>query len=132
MWIRRLIGKLKVKVFRLTSLPARPKIQSQQVLTVAKPSNLILPCTSPCEERGSVNAHLRVSILRFGVSARIEPMPSFAVLSDTLSQSLKLTQLPVAVCFTNSIPPGVKHFSGTVPAGCRFWQEAVRRGSIHS
>lgn len=38
--------------------------------------------------------------------------------------SLHLTQPPVAVCFTDSVPDGVKLFSGSVPAGCRFWQEA--------
>jgi uncharacterized protein (DUF169 family) len=41
-----------------------------------------------------------------------------------LTDSLHLTQPPVAVCFTDVIPEGVKVFSGAVPAGCRFWQEA--------
>jgi uncharacterized protein (DUF169 family) len=44
----------------------------------------------------------------------------------SLTDSLHLTQPPVAVCFTDAIPEGVKVFSGAVPAGCRFWQEAAK------
>jgi uncharacterized protein (DUF169 family) len=44
----------------------------------------------------------------------------------SLLNSLHLTQPPVAVCFTDAIPDGVKVFSGAVPAGCRFWQEAAK------
>lgn len=44
----------------------------------------------------------------------------------SLIDSLDLTQPPVAVCFTDTIPEGVKLFSGSVPAGCRFWQEAAK------
>jgi uncharacterized protein (DUF169 family) len=44
----------------------------------------------------------------------------------SLIDSLHLTQPPVAVCFTDTIPEGVKLFSGSVPAGCRFWQEAAK------
>jgi uncharacterized protein (DUF169 family) len=43
----------------------------------------------------------------------------------SLTESLHLTQPPIAVCFTDTIPEGVKVFEGTVPAGCRFWQEAA-------
>ena len=51
-------------------------------------------------------------------------MPSYPALSQTLTDSLHLERPPVAVCFADAIPSGVKQFTGTVPAGCRFWQEA--------
>lgn len=38
---------------------------------------------------------------------------------------MNLTQPPVAVAFADRVPEGVKTYSGTVPAGCRFWQEAA-------
>src|SRR5580704_14462800 len=51
-------------------------------------------------------------------------MPSYASLAQTLTDSLDLERPPVAVCLADAVPSGVKQFSGTVPAGCRFWQEA--------
>lgn len=51
-------------------------------------------------------------------------MPTNARLAATLSESLELTHAPIAVSFADSVPDGMKTFSGTVPAGCRFWQEA--------
>jgi uncharacterized protein (DUF169 family) len=48
-------------------------------------------------------------------------------IARTLSDSLHLTQPPVAVAFADSVPAGVNTFSGSVPAGCRFWQEAASR-----
>jgi uncharacterized protein (DUF169 family) len=44
----------------------------------------------------------------------------------SLTESLHLTQPPVAVCFTDSLPDGVKAYSDSVAAGCRFWQEATK------
>jgi uncharacterized protein (DUF169 family) len=52
-------------------------------------------------------------------------MTSFASFAKVLSESLNLTQPPVAVAFVEHVPEGVKMYSGTVPAGCRFWQEAA-------
>jgi uncharacterized protein (DUF169 family) len=52
-------------------------------------------------------------------------MPTNARLAATLSNSLHLTQSPVAVSFADSVPDGVRTFEGAVPAGCRFWQEAA-------
>ena len=43
----------------------------------------------------------------------------------TLTDCLQLAQPPVAVCFADSLPAGVRLFDGRVPAGCRFWQEAA-------
>src|SRR5438045_3818476 len=51
-------------------------------------------------------------------------MPSFSLLAKTLTDALHLERAPVAVCFADAIPAGVKQFTGSVPAGCRFWQEA--------
>jgi len=51
-------------------------------------------------------------------------MPSNSSLAQTLTESLHLERPPVAVCFADAVPSGVKQFSGSVPAGCRFWQEA--------
>jgi len=51
-------------------------------------------------------------------------MPSYPSLAQNLTDSLDLERPPVAVCFADAIPPGVKLFNGSVPAGCRFWQEA--------
>jgi uncharacterized protein (DUF169 family) len=52
-------------------------------------------------------------------------MSSLTSIAQTLADSLQLSQPPIAVCFADSVPPGVKTFSGAVPAGCRFWQEAA-------
>src|SRR4051812_1128042 len=54
-------------------------------------------------------------------------MSSYASIADSLTQSLKLTQPPVAICFADSLPSGVSEWSGQTPAGCRFWQEAATR-----
>jgi uncharacterized protein (DUF169 family) len=51
-------------------------------------------------------------------------MPSSSSLAQILTDSLHLEGPPVAVCFADAIPAGVKQFRGSVPAGCRFWQEA--------
>jgi len=54
-------------------------------------------------------------------------MPSFSGYAKTLTDSLGLTQPPVAVCLTDTVPAGVEMWSGHSPAGCRFWQEAATR-----
>jgi uncharacterized protein (DUF169 family) len=45
--------------------------------------------------------------------------------AQILSESLNLRQPPVAICFTESAPPGVTEHAGRVPAGCRFWEDAA-------
>lgn len=52
-------------------------------------------------------------------------MTKLASFAKTLSESLRLTQPPVAVAFADRVPDGVKVFHGSAPAGCRFWQEAT-------
>jgi uncharacterized protein (DUF169 family) len=44
-----------------------------------------------------------------------------------LSAALNLTQPPIAICLRNELPEGVPLWSGAIPAGCRFWQEAATR-----
>src|SRR5436853_7068648 len=53
-------------------------------------------------------------------------MSDYAALARSLSESLHLTQSPIAISFADTLPPGVKTFNGSVPAGCRFWQEAAK------
>jgi uncharacterized protein (DUF169 family) len=49
----------------------------------------------------------------------------YAKLAATLAASLDLQQPPVALSFTDTLPAGIKTYSGRVPAGCRFWQDAA-------
>jgi uncharacterized protein (DUF169 family) len=46
-------------------------------------------------------------------------------MAHILTESLSLSMPPIAVCFTDEPPKGVKNWAGRVPAGCRFWQEAA-------
>lgn len=50
-----------------------------------------------------------------------------AKLAQTLTESLHLSQAPIAVSFADRVPEGIPAFERTVPAGCRFWQEAATR-----
>ena len=52
-------------------------------------------------------------------------MTTLASIAQSLSDSLQLTQPPVGVAFAEAVPEGVKTYLGSVPAGCRFWQEAT-------
>ena len=51
---------------------------------------------------------------------------SVVTAAATLTECLRLAQPPIAVCFTDALPAGVRLFEGRVPAGCRFWQEAAQ------
>ncbi len=51
-------------------------------------------------------------------------MPSLPALAYMLTDALDLTRPPIADCFADELPEGDKTISGSVPAGCRFWQEA--------
>jgi uncharacterized protein (DUF169 family) len=50
---------------------------------------------------------------------------TYASISARLTDALNLGQPPVGICFTANVPAGVHHFDRQVPAGCRFWQEAL-------
>ena len=54
-------------------------------------------------------------------------MTKLTGISETLTNSLDLTEPPIGVCFAESLPEGVAEWQGAVPAGCRFWQEAANR-----
>ena len=54
-------------------------------------------------------------------------MSSYSEIAQSLTESLELTQPPIAVCLTDSVPAGIENWSGRIPAGCRFWQEAANR-----
>ena len=45
-------------------------------------------------------------------------MTFLRTLAETLTESLHLSQPPVAISFTDT---------GSAPAGCRFWQDAANR-----
>jgi len=46
-------------------------------------------------------------------------------IANVLSASLRLKQPPVAIAFCDSVPEGITTHSGTVPAGCRFWEDGA-------
>jgi uncharacterized protein (DUF169 family) len=50
---------------------------------------------------------------------------NYGKLAESLASNLKLSQPPVAVCFSDTIPANVPDHSGHAPAGCRFWQDAA-------
>jgi uncharacterized protein (DUF169 family) len=50
---------------------------------------------------------------------------NYSQLAANLAASLDLQQAPVAICFTESVPPGLSNHEGRVAAGCRFWQDAA-------
>ena len=54
-------------------------------------------------------------------------MPSYPELAKTLSESLQLAHAPIAVCLKEELPAGVALWSGPIPAGCAFWQQAAAR-----
>jgi uncharacterized protein (DUF169 family) len=56
----------------------------------------------------------------------------YAGLARTLTDSLGLELPPIAISLTDAAPPGVPAFTGTVPAGCAFWQEAARGAFVTS
>jgi uncharacterized protein (DUF169 family) len=53
-------------------------------------------------------------------------MVNLDTLARSLTESLNLTQPPVGIAFTETVPPGVARYTGLAPAGCRFWQDATR------
>lgn len=54
-------------------------------------------------------------------------MNSYDKTSARLQDALKLAEAPVAVSFMDQLPEGMPSFTGSVPGGCRFWQEASAR-----
>jgi len=54
-------------------------------------------------------------------------MHSHSQTAAALTAALGLKQPPIAVCLVDELPPDVPLWSGLIPAGCRFWQEAAGR-----
>jgi uncharacterized protein (DUF169 family) len=54
-------------------------------------------------------------------------MPLYSEIAESLTESLGLAQPPVAIRLANEIPAGVQAWSGSSPAGCKFWEEAATR-----
>lgn len=54
-------------------------------------------------------------------------MSPHSEIAASLTQSLGLAQPPVAIRLTKELPAGVDAWSGSSPAGCRFWEEAATR-----
>jgi hypothetical protein len=44
--------------------------------------------------------------------------------AQTLTASIRLALPPIAICFADKVPAGIRNWTGRVPAGYRFWQEA--------
>jgi uncharacterized protein (DUF169 family) len=51
----------------------------------------------------------------------------FEKIAGDLTDTLHLDMPPIGVAFAEDAPKGVEMFGGTVPGGCRFWQEAMNR-----
>lgn len=56
----------------------------------------------------------------------------YSDLSGRLSRALSLRQAPVAILFSDTLPPGMKKPASTVAAGCRFWQDAATGSFVTS
>ena len=46
-------------------------------------------------------------------------------IAQKLTASIRLSLPPIAICFTEKVPAGIRTWTRRVPAGCRFWQEAA-------
>jgi uncharacterized protein (DUF169 family) len=52
-------------------------------------------------------------------------MTDYAAIEDTLTTTLRLERRPVAVSFRDTVPTGVRKFTGSQPSGCSFWRLAA-------
>jgi uncharacterized protein (DUF169 family) len=59
-------------------------------------------------------------------------MSDYQKLASELTDSLALSQPPIAVSLCDMPPPGIPSFEGMVPAGCSFWQLAATRMFVTS
>ena len=60
-----------------------------------------------------------------------QPM-NFNPIAQTLTASIRLALPPIAICFTDKVPAGIRNWTGRVPAGCRFWQEAATEVDLYA
>ena len=54
-------------------------------------------------------------------------MSDYQKIASDLTNSLELSQPPIAVSLCDTPPAGIPSFEGIVPAGCSFWQLAATR-----
>jgi uncharacterized protein (DUF169 family) len=54
-------------------------------------------------------------------------MTNYQKLANDLMTSLDLSLPPIAVAFSDVVPPNLSSYDGVVPAGCVFWQQAATR-----
>jgi uncharacterized protein (DUF169 family) len=52
-------------------------------------------------------------------------MQDYAGISTDIVSALRLKNSPIAICFADSVPAGVGAPASRVPAGCRFWEDAM-------
>jgi uncharacterized protein (DUF169 family) len=52
-------------------------------------------------------------------------MKEFAKVSTAITDALKLSNPPIAICFADSAPEGFGAPPNRAPAGCSFWQDAT-------
>jgi len=52
-------------------------------------------------------------------------MTDYRSIAANLRDSLKLRIGPIAICFSDTVPNGIPHHAGKVPAGCVFWEQAA-------
>lgn len=62
--------------------------------------------------------------MKHATDRKKQPM-NFNQIAQQLTASIKLSLPPIAICFTDKVPAGIRNWTGRVPAGCRFWQEAA-------
>ena len=55
---------------------------------------------------------------------------SLTALASALTASLNLQQPPIAISFTNAVPDDVNRVAGSVPAGCRFWEDSAQKAFV--
>ena len=59
-------------------------------------------------------------------------MTNYQKLANDLMTSLELSLPPIAVAFSDVVPPNLSSYNDVVPAGCVFWQEAATRTFVTS
>jgi uncharacterized protein (DUF169 family) len=59
-------------------------------------------------------------------------MNQFQPVAQMLADSLHLRIPPVAVCLTNTPPPGVPFSTEPAPAGCSFWERGAKEAFVTS
>ena len=50
---------------------------------------------------------------------------NFNPMGEILTASIRVALPTIAICFRDTMPAGIRNWTGRVPAGCRFWQRAA-------